>query len=163
MRTRSSPISSKRTRLSGVDQSLEPKREANARPVIGSRSIIVRIRRIIVRIIVIRAVIDGWSVVSTVAIAAMAVSIAVVRFSAPWVRIPPSPPISRCSACSGSRLLQIRCKPFHFRLGSHNVRCQVVKVVRTSMLKPINKLFVGMRRPAVHTHFDFGECDRPAA
>ena len=31
--------------------------------------------------------------------------------------IPPSPPIFRSSACSGSGLLQTRCKPFPFRLG----------------------------------------------
>ena len=55
-----------------VDQGLEPKREADARPVIGSRSVVVRIRRIIVRVIV-RSVVHVWSIVSTVAIPAMAI------------------------------------------------------------------------------------------
>jgi hypothetical protein len=55
-----------------VSQSLEPKRETDARPtVVGSGSVVVRIRRIVVRIIVVRAVVDVWPIVSTVAIAVM--------------------------------------------------------------------------------------------
>jgi hypothetical protein len=54
---------------------LEPKREADARPIIGSRSVVVRIRRIVVRVIVVRAVVDVWPIVSTVAIAAVAISV----------------------------------------------------------------------------------------
>jgi hypothetical protein len=62
-------------RHGGPPQSLETKREADARPVIGSRSVVVRIWRIVVRVVVVRAVIDGWSVVSAVAITAMAISV----------------------------------------------------------------------------------------
>jgi hypothetical protein len=57
-----------------VNQSLEPKREADARPIVGGRSVVVRIGRIVVRVIVVGAVVDVWPIVSTVAIAAMAIS-----------------------------------------------------------------------------------------
>ena len=56
-----------------IDQSLEPKREADARLIIGSRSVVVRIWRIVVRVIV-GAVVHVWPIISTVAIAARALS-----------------------------------------------------------------------------------------
>ena len=46
-----------------VNQSLETEREADARPVVGGRSVVVRIGRIVVRVIVIRAVVDVWPIV----------------------------------------------------------------------------------------------------
>jgi len=58
-----------------VVQSLKSKREADTRPVIRSRSVVVRIGRIVVRVIVVGAVIDIWPIVASVAIAAMAISV----------------------------------------------------------------------------------------